>query len=501
MNQDGSDKRKLWVIGRAQTPKAFRKNKVNIANLPVFYRFNKRAWMLSGLWYEFLRSLNDEMRINRHHIALISDNCPSHPRPEQPPLDYTGPPPPTLTNITLIYLPPCKTAYLQPLDMGIIKSFKAAYRRLYAEYMVERFNEFGEAPEKIDILKAIYLISTAGDTVAPSTIQNCWAKADITTTSSPVPLSISEDNFVEEQRSACLRAFHELRELGETGYQNVDEHFECFFTDDNHPALQPELFEPTQPPESTTLIEREITNGLLERPTSELNGLILTLGPAEDDSDNQSTQQQIFSPSPPPVISISLAIKYTAELQRFYQALPVTHLPNPDSKVPKLVVSKLVRQAEKIQKCLVRSVFCSQITSVTDLLLRYQTSQQTRQATLTQYFRPTIPASPVRRLFTRSQTRSPYRRRPGLNQPSASTNTNPTTIQPSTLSGQHPPTEINWSPEPQYQVDSTGSEEDWEEDGQDQGREDQDWGGRGQNFSCIPTQWTTEGINHAFQEL
>ena len=112
-----------------------------------------------------------------------------------------------------------------------------------------------------------------------------------------------------------------------------------------------------------------------------------------------------------------LAINYIAELQRFYQALPVTHLLNPDFKVAKLVVSKLIHQVEKIQKCLVLLVFYSQINSVTNLLLRYQTSQQIRQATLTQYFRPTIRASPVRGPFTRSQTRSPYRRRPSLNQP------------------------------------------------------------------------------------
>ena len=30
----------------------------------------------------------------------------------------------------------------------------------------------------------------------------------------------------------------------------------------------------------------------------------------------------------------------------------------------------------------------------------------------------------------------------------------------------HPPIRINWSPEPRYQVDSTGSEAEWEEDGQ-----------------------------------
>jgi len=129
------------------------------------------------------------------------------------------------------------------------------------------------------------------------------------------------DNFIREQCSACFRATHELRQLGETDYQNYNKYFESFFTDDNHPTLQSELSEPTQLPDSTTLIERGIINGLLERPTSEVNGIVLTLGPAEDDSHNQSSQQQISSPSPPLVISISLAIKYIAELQQFYQAL------------------------------------------------------------------------------------------------------------------------------------------------------------------------------------
>jgi len=85
--------------------------------------------MPSGLCYEFLRLLNDEMRVQHRHIANLSDNCPSYRPSDQPPMDYAGPPPPVLTNITLIYLPLCKTAYLQPRDMGIIKAFKVAYRR------------------------------------------------------------------------------------------------------------------------------------------------------------------------------------------------------------------------------------------------------------------------------------------------------------------------------------------------------------------------------------
>lgn len=167
--------------------------------------------------------------------------------------------------------------------------------------MVQRFNECGETPEKINILQANHLISTDWD-ITTSTIQNCWAKANITTTSIPALLSIPVDNFITEQHSAYLQAFHEFRELGETDCQNFNDYFECIFTDNNHPWLQIELSESTELFDSTTLIEREITNGLLEHSTSELNGTVLTLGPAEDDSDYQSSQQWISYASPPLII-------------------------------------------------------------------------------------------------------------------------------------------------------------------------------------------------------
>ena len=115
------------------------------------------------------------------------------------------------------------------------KAFKAAYKCQYAEYIVERFNEFGETPQKIDILKAISLIASAWDSITQETIRNCWRKANITeataTAVSIPPESFpTEENFIIEQSSACLHAFNELQELGDSDYQNFTEHFEDFFT-------------------------------------------------------------------------------------------------------------------------------------------------------------------------------------------------------------------------------------------------------------------------------
>jgi len=52
VNADGSEKERLTVIARAQNPHVLCRHMVNPHNIPVTYRYNKKAWMLSGLWYE-----------------------------------------------------------------------------------------------------------------------------------------------------------------------------------------------------------------------------------------------------------------------------------------------------------------------------------------------------------------------------------------------------------------------------------------------------------------
>ena len=119
------------------------------------------------------------MELQGRQIALISDNCPSHPPIDKPPKDYAGPPLPTLTHIKLIYLPKNTTPFLEPLDQGIIRSFKASYRRKYARQMVQYFNQQNKASPPLDILQTIYLTVQAWEELPPKVIYHCWARAGI----------------------------------------------------------------------------------------------------------------------------------------------------------------------------------------------------------------------------------------------------------------------------------------------------------------------------------
>ena len=45
-----------------------------------------------------------------------------------------------LTNIELVYLPPNTTAHLQPMDAGIIHSFKAKYKQEFCRDLIRKFD-------------------------------------------------------------------------------------------------------------------------------------------------------------------------------------------------------------------------------------------------------------------------------------------------------------------------------------------------------------------------
>ena len=88
-------KLKPLVIGNADNPRCFRGT--DKASLPVTYRANRKAWMTSILFQEWLERINSAMKLQRREILMFVDNCSAHPATE-------------LSNIKLVFLPPNTTA-------------------------------------------------------------------------------------------------------------------------------------------------------------------------------------------------------------------------------------------------------------------------------------------------------------------------------------------------------------------------------------------------------
>jgi len=110
-NGDGTDKLPLLVIGKSENPRCFKN--IHRANLGCQYKWNKKAWMLETIFREWL--IWFDKRINRP-VLLLLDNCPAHGVKSKLP---------TLQNTEIMFLPPNTTSKLQPMDAGIIRSFKA----------------------------------------------------------------------------------------------------------------------------------------------------------------------------------------------------------------------------------------------------------------------------------------------------------------------------------------------------------------------------------------
>ena len=95
------------VIGKAKMPRSFGKR----IPLGIRWYFNKKAWMTTNVFLDYLEWLNSMVTEQKRRIALILDNAPCHPSI-------------VLPNVELIFLPPNTTAKTQPLDAGIIRSLK-----------------------------------------------------------------------------------------------------------------------------------------------------------------------------------------------------------------------------------------------------------------------------------------------------------------------------------------------------------------------------------------
>ncbi|CAB4481133.1 unnamed protein product [Rhizophagus irregularis] len=185
----------------------------NATALPVIYRANSKAWMRSDIFVEWLRHLDNYFRTLDRKILLLIDNAGSHfntIRLEENDDDETTNTGknnsdseqesnqnqnkkknqkkngknkkmiPNLTNIKLIYLPPNTTAHLQPMDAGIIHSFKTKYKKEFCKHIIRQFDSgIDHIENKLNLKEAIDYIAEGWNNVTQKTIRNCWIKTGI----------------------------------------------------------------------------------------------------------------------------------------------------------------------------------------------------------------------------------------------------------------------------------------------------------------------------------
>lgn len=163
-------KEKPVVIYKSAKPRCFKR--IDKKNLPVSYYHQEKAWMSGEIMYSILNKLNTRLVSQRKSILLFMDNAGCHPE------DLKD----RYTNIRVIFLPPNTTSLLQPLDLGIIQTFKMHYRKLLLTYILSKIDECTSASElakSVDVLQAIRWIGQAWSNVSSDTIKKCFRNAGI----------------------------------------------------------------------------------------------------------------------------------------------------------------------------------------------------------------------------------------------------------------------------------------------------------------------------------
>ena len=78
-NMDGSDHRKLSVIGKAKNPWCLQKKyKMTVNEMAVDWYASKNAWMTGDIHHRIMTKFNNQMRKAGCHVLYVCDNASSH---------------------------------------------------------------------------------------------------------------------------------------------------------------------------------------------------------------------------------------------------------------------------------------------------------------------------------------------------------------------------------------------------------------------------------------
>lgn len=163
-NATGTTKMKPFVITKVNRPRCF--GKTYDPNTYVRYRHNSKAWMTADLFMDWLKNFDQTMVGENRKVILLVDNASSHTQGDL-----------ELRNVRLYFLPPNTTAHLQPMDAGIIKAFKAHYRKQLVRHYIEAAEE--NRDQVINLKEALSMVKVAWDNVSMTTISNCFKHTKI----------------------------------------------------------------------------------------------------------------------------------------------------------------------------------------------------------------------------------------------------------------------------------------------------------------------------------
>ena len=200
------EKLKPFVIGKAENPRCFKG--IDKSKLPVKWAFNRKAWMTMDIFKDWVSDLNSQMRRSNRRILIFLDNATSHSHDLK------------FSHVELKFLPPGTTSVLQPLDLGIIRAFKARYRKRLIKHLLTKLDiceKASEIAKSVSVLDCIYWINASWRETELSTIRKCFLRAGMIQDDDRIDDDDSDDDvpLMELVRSNLGYSPSELRSIDE----------------------------------------------------------------------------------------------------------------------------------------------------------------------------------------------------------------------------------------------------------------------------------------------
>lgn len=183
-NAAGDKKMKPVCVYRSETPRAMKGHSKQL--LPVIWKHqskakdgkNRKAWMTGTIfrewltlhaipeWKEYCRKENMDFK-----ILLLMDNAPCHPKN----LNDVSP------HVKVVFLPPNTTCLIQPMDMGVIRAFKAYYTRRTFDRLIDAMDagQYSDAREfwtNFNIMDCLDIIKHSWSEVTPDCLRGVWGR-------------------------------------------------------------------------------------------------------------------------------------------------------------------------------------------------------------------------------------------------------------------------------------------------------------------------------------
>ena len=174
-NSTGNHRLLPWYIGTSMKPRCFSSSGINIENLPMKWRNNKKGWMTAAIMKEYILWFDQQM--HGRNTILLMDNFSAHLSGFELIMSDENL---VLRNVKVVFLPPNATSVCQPLDQGIIRAWKAHYRSKWLIFVCKEYDNDRDPEKTMNVLQAIRWGNTSWiDDLTNNTIHNCWVKSRV----------------------------------------------------------------------------------------------------------------------------------------------------------------------------------------------------------------------------------------------------------------------------------------------------------------------------------